>query len=1469
MSFKSRLELIVDSRTGEQSLKRFDSQLAKTDKQGRALSSTMGDVTQRAKRLKTGITATAMAASGAAIGIAAYTKAGMDAVDAQAKLARQLDSTIGGLRGLQLAANDAGVSTGVINSAMERFSARLGEAQRGTGQAAEALERLNLRARDLAEMDVDKRVAAIADSIHGMGLSGAETADVLRQFGIRNREIVNLMRQGGDAVRDARGEIEDYGLAVSDIDAAGIEAANDAISRAQLVSEGLSQAIATELAPALLVVAERFNDSAREAGGWSDVVVDSMRTGAESVAPVLDAISWINKQLDATGLAAQQFGVGMRAVMADVAATIVEMPVQAVNYLGQALNKLPGVSDIELLAQPDWTKGLRNSANAAYDEVSRLENQIHEALDRPLAGDKLLEFLSDVEDRSKKLTAAVEHPAEGFRTLDGWMGTLNTTAAETSEEFDKLRGTLDASYKAQQDYADQIAVLDDELAEGRINQKLYNDLKAIAKKNLDDATKAASSNTKATKAAAKADKEAAKATANQANELESLRGELDPAYAAGQKLAESTELLDAGLANGTVTLTEYLDLWDKAADVYGEATTGTDDQAKSLEALAGKYDQHHQKAAQLEKDLKAINKQYKAGEIGGQKYQRMVGNVREEMRELALESDPIAKEMARSWEEAGKRIDETFADAFTGAFDSFEDFGDQLLDGFKRLLGELAYQATLKPIVVNFTGQMQDMLGIGGSGGVASLAGSGSGGLGSIASVGNQVGNWLGISSGAGTAAGYTGALGSATGAYGGWAGSATAGAAASGGTLAGIGSAASTALPWVGAGLAVDNMLDLGIGDAISSGLDSIAGALGLGHSPTPFSGRFGTTESLSRSEGAGSDGVFEHQGGGRFHGQSALGYVGFRDVGTERLQRAGTGDKQWAEDLVDASVEMDNLVASLASSEVEMRAMQAAVQGLEKSSRSAGSIVDFALKDRPREALDALGGQFGEFVDSLSGSIEEVVAKAQAGRQAFSLLSAGADRLNLTFDETASGALKASSNIAELVGGMQNLGQLQTSYYQQYFTEAERAANLQSDLTDTLAEQNLQLPESKEAYRELVEAQNLNTQSGRENYAVLLELAGGFDQLQQQMSALSETTATIDLSGVKSAYEALRESISAEQDILREAHQQTTRSIRDNMRTVESAMRSTERLASGLQSTLDGMVRQGGGLASSRESAQAYLRSVQASGGLGDPEQLERALGVAAEPSEQLFGSFEDYQRDFWATANIVDQLNDRASEQLTTEERGLRALERQIDQADRQFEREMSALDASLATEQAALEAQFGQLDWLSTLNDSVLSITDALGALDLAADKASGGSGDTSSAINRAYQDILGREADDSGIAYYAGAGFSLSEIRARLKDSDEANPGRIPGFASGGYHIGGPRVVGERGPELEVTGPSRIVSNHDTKKLFDLGPLVREVVALRQEVADLKGYARVSSNNAAKIGGVIRRWQESGITIDEA
>lgn len=599
-------------------------------------------------------------------------------------------------------------------------------------------------------------------------------------------------------------------------------------------------------------------------------------------------------------------------------------------------------------------------------------------------------------------------------------------------------------------------------------------------------------NTAASREAAKAERELANAERERQRVLNDsisaysdLFQQLSPAGAATAEYNETVARLTVAYEDGTKSALEYYAAIGQAAKNYNEAVKAADPNIKRVEQLTQQYDRQYQRGVALTQAIDDINAAYRRGDIDGQQYGRMIQGVRDEMAELALEADPMAQEMARAWEEAANRIDETFSDAFAGAFDSFDSFADQLLDGFKRLLAELAYQATLKPIVVAFTGDMQGMMGGAGGFDFGSTISAAKGlfGLGgstaNAASLGMQGGvSGTAITSANQVAAGSTGWMSSAA---------SMAGPIAAMYGLASMGNSL-----FEGAGLY--DALGIKTGGRSSEFLGqiapiggTIAGAvldsLGIGGQKTKFSGRFGTTGTNDPSQYAnsGKDGVFEHQdSGANFYGQSALGFTGFLDRGTERLQRAGQGEgKGWAEELTNAAVEMDNLVASLAQTGPELTAMQAAVQGLETSSRSASEIVEFALNERPRAALEALGGHFGEFVRGLEGGIEEVVQQAQLGQQAHSLMAASMERLNLQFDTTTASSYNAASQMAQYAGGIENLAAVNDAYYQAAFSENERLSNSQQDLFSSLSSLTNEVPRTVEELRAMVEAQNLNSES------------------------------------------------------------------------------------------------------------------------------------------------------------------------------------------------------------------------------------------------------------------------------------------------------------------------------------------------------------------------------------------------------
>lgn len=88
---------------------------------------------------------------------------------------------------------------------------------------------------------------------------------------------------------------------------------------------------------------------------------------------------------------------------------------------------------------------------------------------------------------------------------------------------------------------------------------------------------------------------------------------------------------------------------------------------------------------------------------------------------------------------------------------------------------------------------------------------------------------------------------------------------------------------------------------------------------------------------------------------------------------------------------------------------------------------------------------------------------------------------------------------------------------------------------------------------------------------------------------------------------------------------------------------------------------------------------------------------------------------------------------------------------------------------------------------------------------------------------------------------------------------------VPAFAVGGFHSGGLRIVGENGPELEATGPSRIWTAQQTRAMFSgngsMDALVSELRMLREE-NQAQALALVSQQE--QVNRLLMRWETQGM-----
>ena len=214
-----------------------------------------------------------IAGIGAAVaGIKSMTAQAMSNIDAQAKLARSVGGTTAALQSLTRAGDRAGVQQSEMASAVTRLNQRLGQVI-ATGKGADdTFAALGISAQELSGMDIDDRFVAIANSMREAGMSTQEMSYHLRELGIRQASVITLIQGGAEEIQRSRQALEDFGVAVSEVDAASIERANDALSEVGRVFEGLQNQIAIKLAPAIEAMANAFTEAAREGGPVHTVV---------------------------------------------------------------------------------------------------------------------------------------------------------------------------------------------------------------------------------------------------------------------------------------------------------------------------------------------------------------------------------------------------------------------------------------------------------------------------------------------------------------------------------------------------------------------------------------------------------------------------------------------------------------------------------------------------------------------------------------------------------------------------------------------------------------------------------------------------------------------------------------------------------------------------------------------------------------------------------------------------------------------------------------------------------------------------------------------------------------------------------------------------------------------------------------------------------------------------------------------
>lgn len=470
-------------------------------------------------------------------------------------------------------------------------------------------------------------------------------------------------------------------------------------------------------------------------------------------------------------------------------------------------------------------------------------------------------------------------------------------------------------------------------------------------------------------------------------------------------------------------------------------------------------------------------------------------------------SAKAAKQAATDWQKASDKIQDSITDALMRGFESGKGFGKNLVDTIKNMFSTLV----IRPIIQGVVGTAAGVLGLGGSASASasSLSGIASSALNqytqnaittalltSNAAYGAAIGT---TSIGAGSQAAMLAAQTSGFGTAG------TLATAQAAGTGSSLMASAAAAGPYVAAAILALNALGAFRSKKIVGG--GLTGTLGSGD---------------IQSYG------LQRRGGSLFSGPSYSIINQGTSPESKALQDAfsamRTATAGMAKQLGFAGDSIEKFTAQIGTDLIhpDTGGYGLRLDGLsgEQSAKKIEAALDAANEKMALMALtttEEVTNQFRFFGRTFTWTVERVIApekwmkEGETAVQALTRLSSSLSgvngvlgRLNQTLLASSLAGADAASKLLDTFGGMENFTQATGAYYQAFYSETERGTKVLTEIGKALGSAGMTAPTTIAGFRQLVEAQDLNTDAGRKNYAILLQLAPAFAQAANAMASL-----------------------------------------------------------------------------------------------------------------------------------------------------------------------------------------------------------------------------------------------------------------------------------------------------------------------------------------------------------------------------
>jgi len=316
-----------------------------------------------------------------------YIRRTLQAMDATAKFADRMGICIKELQRFRYVSRLAGMDLGGFDRVLEQFVRRTAEAQYNLTTYKRAFDELKLDAGTLSLMGTAEALMLVSDRYQTLITDTMRQSVAYAMFGRKGMPFITFLMMGSEKIKELGAAVDKAGAAMNRFDAAKIEAANDAITRAKLVAQGFWQQLSAHLAPYIEATANYMFD-------LGTASIDTSKLVTKAFVTIGTAVSWVADYLK------------------NVYSTMLKIKAWGMEF-----------AERNVVPMGDMIDGVWHPAPQPVSELEKLLAKIKKLDEMPLGGKVQLMF-DDIAKAAMRIGEDIDALAEKIRKRGGPIGVV-------------------------------------------------------------------------------------------------------------------------------------------------------------------------------------------------------------------------------------------------------------------------------------------------------------------------------------------------------------------------------------------------------------------------------------------------------------------------------------------------------------------------------------------------------------------------------------------------------------------------------------------------------------------------------------------------------------------------------------------------------------------------------------------------------------------------------------------------------------------------------------------------------------------------------------------------------------------------------------------------------------------------------------------------------------------------------------